>query len=188
MNEEENFYERGAKFFVKYEETFCASSRGWCVDFALSQQARRDSALSHRSLGLTESFCERWGKFLCQQRFCIVASQPRPQWKFLLDLTAAFSSALLLSLVICLNEWRWQHALTQSVCFRPPCSQRRQMGTQMISKRGNVKNISEKAFSANGIKWINGKQLKKVFIENESESDWRESESDWSQGLKKEEK
>ena len=28
MNEEENFYERGAKLFVKYEETFCASSRG----------------------------------------------------------------------------------------------------------------------------------------------------------------
>ena len=141
MNEGEIFNERGAKFFVKYEETFCASSRGWCVDFALSQRS---------------SFCERWRSFLCQQRFCIGASQTRPQWKFLLDLTAAFSSALLLSLVICLNEWRWQHALTQSVCFRPPCSQRRQMGTQMISKRGNVKNISEKAFSANGIKWIDG--------------------------------
>ena len=28
MNEEENVYESGGKFFVKYEETFSASSRG----------------------------------------------------------------------------------------------------------------------------------------------------------------
>ena len=101
------------KVFVKAEESFererlcdtwawgfCAS-KVWCADFAflalqlgpLQKFLWKIRKVLWRKVfvKMQESFCLQ--SLMC--RFCIVASQARPQWKFLWDFAAVFSLALL---------------------------------------------------------------------------------------------